>query len=668
MIPKLKGNVEALKRLPLPANCIYTDIETDGLLYDDVTQIHAICFTMPDGTQLSYSTLAGDDTIDQAINFLKAAVVTGRWTPVFHNGAGYDLNILYKFYPSLKDILTVENTVDTMLLSCILQPDRSSGHSLDAWGEDLGIPKVQNYDWSTCTKHMVNRCLVDTDITRRVYETLYAQAYQYDLNVLWNSLTLESAVSMIHQNQVNYGVLYDLSAALEHYNTLGQEIIRLQDSIQQEAPWSCEIVGVAKKNQKDVRKSWADDAAKARLGYREVQPFKKDGNYTKVAENFWGDKVDQVKGSYVKIECTPLDIGNSAQVKEYLSTLGWKPTEWNYSFEGGRKVRKSPKLTEDSYASLPPGLGQDIALFRTYQHRQRSIMNIDEKTGETKGAVSKVREDGRIGAEAFTCGTPTARYRHAGTVCNIPRPSSVFGTEIRETFCVDPEHWMLGMDLSGIEARMLAHYLKDYPGSEDIIKAILNANKGSDFHSRNAKIWGVDRNTAKSGLYALLYGCYPKKLATTLGYDEAHGQKLFDDFWSFNEPIKLLMDDLEKSFAHNRGWVTGLDGRPLFIREKRKLLNTLLQNAATMIFKRWMIMADEYMGRVNVINGNDVQLHQLIAYHDELQVEYTGLAHSGAVHHAMKICELSLKAGEYYNVKVPTPAEAKIGKNWAMTH
>jgi len=157
-----------------------------------------------------------------------------------------------------------------------------------------------------------------------------------------------------------------------------------------------------------------------------------------------------------------------------------------------------------------------------------------------------------------------------------------------------------------------------------------------------------------------MYGCFPKKLASTLGYPESKGQELYDDFWRINEPIKLLVEDLEKSYRVNGGYVTGLDGRPLFIREKRKLLNTLLQNAATMVFKRWMVMADEYM--------KGKPLTQVIAYHDELQIEYGNKGKKQAEIHAKRLCKLALKAGEYYKVQVPTPAEYAIGKSWKDTH
>lgn len=641
-----------LEQLPDPEDCVYVDVETNAILLEDVKQIHALCIEAPTSSgSLRYSTLKGDKGIDSGVSMLKRLVDMG-YTPVFHNGAGYDIQVIHKFYPDSKQWLTVYNSIDSFLLSCMMEPDRDGGHSLDEWGEAVGIAKVQNEDWSVCTDHMVRRCIIDCSITRQVYEYLYTEA---DRHKVIKSLLLEQEVSAIHQRQMNHGVYYDMVKALTNKKIADDLIEELEKNILEGAPWKTVVTGIPLKYQDDIRSGDIEPVIQ--------KPFKKNGDYTANAIKFWGmEYIDKVQGSHVKIECTPLSLSNDADVKDFLLSLGWIPIDYNYKFEDGRKIRKSPKLTEDSYHSLPEGLGKNIANYRTYLHRSRSILNVKEDTSEIKGAVSQVRPDGRISAEALTLGTPTARYRHMKAVCNIPRPSSLFGKEIRETFAVPEDHLMIGIDLSGIESRMLAHYLEGYPGSEEIIETILATDKGLDFHSRNAKLWGVTRDIAKNGLYALMYGCYPKKLATTLGYDESLGEKLFNDFWKINGPIKLLVEDLEYAYKMNKGYIKGLDGRPLFVREKRKLLNTLLQNAATMVFKKWMTLCDQ-----SVIHKK-YKVHQIIAYHDELQFEFYGKVLADAEEIAEEFCRLAIEAGEYFGVKVETPADAKIGWSWADCH
>jgi hypothetical protein len=82
--------------------------------------------------------------------------------------------------------------------------------------------------------------------------------------------------------------------------------------------------------------------------------------------------------------------------------------------------------------------------------------------------------------------------------CNVPRPSSVFGKEIRDLFRVARGRWMLGVDLSGIEARIWAHGAYQFPGGPEFAELITVG----DFHSSNAGLWNCSRENAKAELYA----------------------------------------------------------------------------------------------------------------------------------------------------------------------
>ena len=89
-----------------------------------------------------------------------------------------------------------------------------------------------------------------------------------------------------------------------------------------------------------------------------------------------------------------------------------------------------------------------------------------------------------------------------------------------------------------------------------------------------------------------MYGAGAKKLARILGRRESQGNKIKQDFYKAHPAIKELIDDLEAAYKQ-RGHLIALDGRPLYIRGTNKLLNTILQNAAAIIFKLWMIECDE---------------------------------------------------------------------------
>lgn len=638
------------------------DVETDGLLLT-VSKVHCIsahdssvCIPIhysPEGLKAGLQHIGNADKI------------------IGHNICSFDIPAVKKVYPSwvLKGAME-----DTLLLSCMLYPDDGI-LSLEDWAKRLSLEtrgsegalslqKVQHEDWSTYTPEMKTRCDTDVEINRHVWEKLKKHP-QYPLMIRrfnglpLSPLELEQQVALIHAQQVQTGVRFNVAGAVALAQQLDGEIDKLRHSIVQLAPRKIFLDGIAKGKQEEVKKGRTKAVQRGEL-VPCIMPFKKDGSYTQNTLKYFGTSVEKVKGPYTKIEVKELNPDSDDEVKELLLSLGWQPTEWNSvkdKVTGEFRVT-SPKLTEDSYDTLPDGLGKMVAEFNTLSHRRSSLLNKDG----TKGSIIafKERGDGRVSAEAFTCGTNTSRYRHQGTVCNIPRPTSRYGREIRSLFYVNDSSWQVGVDLSGIEARMLCHYLLrgNYKKARETADLILSG----DFHDVNAKMWGVSRDKAKSGLYCLMYGGGAKKLARTLGKPEKEGAKLKDAFFKEHPGIKQLMDDLEKAYKA-RGYLIGLDGRPLYIRANNKLLNTVLQNAAAIVFKYWMLACYEVKAK-NSWN----YISQTIAYHDELQFEsfneYKNSAEAWG-----KVCEeKALEVGKLLGILVPIEAKAKIGRDWAQCH
>ncbi len=188
-----------------------------------------------------------------------------------------------------------------------------------------------------------------------------------------------------------------------------------------------------------------------------------------------------IGGSFSKVEFLKINLNSSQQVKEWLLSIGWQPTTWNYNKE--TKEKTSPKLTEDSFISLPPGIGQDYARYNVLKHRRNSILSF--KDPENKGYLGLMRPDGRIEADGITCGTPTARYTHKKVV-NVPAGDAIYGEEMRKCFCVKPPYRMLGADLAAIEACVMAHYTTPYDNGK-IARDLLVEKGKPDWHTKNAK-------------------------------------------------------------------------------------------------------------------------------------------------------------------------------------
>lgn len=630
------------------------DIEADGLLLD-VTKLHCISvYNVDTGEAARYHWWDIEDGLDR---LSKADLLIG------HNICTYDIPAIRKLHPTWS---YGGELIDTLLLGCILYPE-DGVLSLEDWTAKLhmSVEKVQNEDWTTYTPLMGERCDKDVKINYKVYQHLSSHS-EYPL-VKGVPLDTEQKVALIHAAQTLRGVTFDAHKAIFLIKELDTRLAVLREAIIAEAPKVVLLPGVAKCRQESERKK-----RKSFVDRNEIPPgtckcFKADGTYNQATKKYFGNDYRKVKGPYTKITIKSMNPDSSEEVKELLLSLGWKPTEWNSVKDKvtGEFRITSPKLTEDSYDSLPPGFGKTVAEYKMMSHRRNFLLN---KTDNSKGALAAAaqRGDGRVTADAFTCGTPTSRYRHSGTVCNIPRPSTPYGPQLRSLFMAAEGFLQVGVDLSGIEARMLAHYLLAgrYNDCEKTAKLILSG----DFHTVNAEMWGVSRDTAKSVLYALMYGAGAKKLAQTAGKPESMGAKLKRDFYKKHPGIAQLIRDLESAYEV-RGWIKGLDGRPLYIRSKMKLLNTLLQNAAAVVFKNWMIKLEKFRGMCGIFDN----VHQLIAYHDELQFEVgqssKGTAKEEVAKEWAKTCEdMSVETGEDLGIKVKIEAEAKIGENWRDCH
>ena len=212
---------------------------------------------------------------------------------------------------------------------------------------------------------------------------------------------------------------------------------------------------------------------------------------------------------------------------------------------------------------------------------------------------------------------------------------------------------MLGSDLSQIEARVMGHYLFPYDDGA-FIQELLEG----DIHQSLADSLGIDRNLAKSVRYASMYGCSGTKLAKILGVPSKEGVRLQAEFWNSNKPLDRLRKEITMAF-NKRGFIKGLDGRKLMIRSEHALLNSLLQAAATVVFKTGLCMIN------NTLRWKGLWYKQLIAYHDEVQLEVRKEDADAVGKIVLSSWE---QAGERWGMRVPIVGEIKTGNSWAETH
>ena len=302
------------------------------------------------------------------------------------------------------------------------------------------------------------------------------------------------------------------------------------------------------------------------------------------------------------------------------------------------RIRTSPSIKVGVERELCPNLiklGDKVAFakyfadYLTYRNRKSAIaggdiedMDFDEDVPNT-GYLSMYREvDGRIPTPAIEIGAISNRYRHIGVV-NIPRVTSLFGEEMRRLFGCGEGFVQLGFDYASLENRVQGHYVFPYEGGEELAKSLV-AEKPYDSHTLNAQKMGIDRGSAKSVGYGILYGCNYKKLMEMLGVDDKRALEIYNSFWDAVPALKAFKEDLEKQWEmNNKEFIYSIDGRKILTRSKHSLLNFLFQSSGVIIAKyatifimkdleRQGLCIDPFVGRPDVKN--------IVDYHDENQL------------------------------------------------
>ena len=283
---------------------------------------------------------------------------------------------------------------------------------------------------------------------------------------------------------------------------------------------------------------------------------------------------------------------------------------------------------------------------------------------ELKKALGMISEG--VNAWLKLC-TTSSRIHHSCSVatntfrCSHRKPNLAqvpADEKFRKLFKASPGMVMCGADLSGIELRILSHYLAKYDDGR-YADILING----DIHQVNADKIGITRRDVKTVTYAFLYGAGDAKIGLSVDKQlqpdkaRAKGKEVRAAFIEAIDGLSELLQAVKK--RSSSGTIMAVDGRKIYVDSTHKALNYLLQCSAGVIAKRWLLIAD------NTLKEADLSTHQLAFIHDELQyecepkdiddVKFT-LEHS------------AVRAGEYYNLRIPIAAEAKSGSNWSEVH
>ena len=235
------------------------DVETDGL---DATKIW--CAVTKDIDTNEVNTWKEATGLRQYIN--EQDLLIG------HNIIGFDLPVLNRLW----NLNTESNPLrDTLIMSRLLNPVLEKGHSLDSWGERLGLKKGDFNDFGGgLSEDMVAYCIQDVEISHSLFTHLDAGLLDWG-----KSVDLEHEVAVVVKKQEQNGFKLDVPKCMVMLADWQQTLMDIEEELQQV-----------------------------------FQP---------ITTQRFSDKT----GKQLKDKVEVFNPGSRKQIAERLMSLGWKPTK-----------------------------------------------------------------------------------------------------------------------------------------------------------------------------------------------------------------------------------------------------------------------------------------------------------------------------------------------------
>jgi DNA polymerase I-like protein with 3'-5' exonuclease and polymerase domains len=500
--------------------------------------------------------------------------------------------------------IPAKKAIDTLILSRLYNPNLENGHSLAAWGERTGQKKTDYAQAYVDKTELLASYRWDKPDLELLYEyckddVAALVATYHMLNKMLEkdkfseqSIKLEHDVAIIVQKQKEHGFRLDIKKAQGLLAMLQGKMVDIENTMQLVFP---PYVETGRKNKKT--------------------------------------------GAPLKDIVTPFNPGSRQQIAERLEKLGVKFT---------KKTEKGSIIVDETVLAsiaLP-----EAKLLSEYLMLQKRVAQIGSW-------LEEVKETGRVHGSVITNGAVTGRMTHSSpNMAQIPNKGSPYGEDCRELWIVDEGNVLVGADASGLELRMLAHYMKDSAYIKTVCEG--SSKDGTDVHTQNQKAAGLStRDEAKTFIYAFLYGAGAEKIGKVVGGDARTGQKLIESFLSNTPALKSLRNNVSKYAS--KGFVPGLDGRKIWVRSEHSAVNSLLQGAGAVVMKQALVLLDEELRKNKIWYGFCANVH------DEWQIETK--EKDGELVGKLAVQSIE-KAGTLLGLRCPVSGEFNIGKTWRDTH
>lgn len=638
---------------------VICDIETERLIAP--TRVHLICCY--DVETKEYHTFRDPDKDPSA--FLSFAAGVDRW--VFHNGLGFDVGHINRLVGSC---VLHSAVLDTLVLSRLLNYRIDGGHSLEAWGERLGFPKIQFNDYSRLTDEMVTYCLRDVEITLKLYNTFL----KYIESDEWKeAIHIEHQCAIYCEEMHRNGFAFDIDACKSLHSDILSQLKELDNEIKRAFPPRSKLV-------REITPSLTKHGTLHRKDFKWLGSGLQDGLVVDLTPFGAGN-------SFSLIEFEEFNPGSVKQIVERLNEAGWKPTERTKGhIEALKTYKRAPRnnraklkarldeyavygwtVSEENLATLPSDAPEPARKLT-----KRLLLDRRRSTLEEWIQAYERTNDGRIHGRFSSIGSWTHRLSHSEpNQANIVRilldksdapvlgyPGG-YGFEFRSMWKAGPGKCLVDVDAEGIQLRILAHYMQDERFTEALVRG--SSKDGTDVHSLNKLALGTlcrDRSVAKTFIYSWLLGAGPGKTASILSCSLSDAKGARESFLDYYPGLRELRERVIPRDAA-RGYFVGIDGRKVKCNSEHLMLSGYLQNGEAVLMKKALDIW------YNDCVREELPFKLVDFVHDEFVVE---CERDLAKYIMSYMVESIRQAGEYFNLSCPHQGNGHIGYTWAEVH
>jgi len=546
------------------------DVEADGL---KPTKLHCLAVS---GEKIDVKATSNYDNMRKF--FLEADVLVG------HNIYRFDIPVVER----ILGIKIKAKIVDTLALSWYLEPEMVR-HGLAEWGEIFGVPKPKVDNWHNLPlKEYIHRCTEDVKINTNLWNRFWKH-----LMKLYGS---EEAVWKF----IDY-LMYKMDCAREQERSGWKlDVARCAEAVHKLTEEKGEKIRELKLAMPTVKKFTTKS--------RPPKPYKKDGTLS-VAGIKWFELLDErglAQGFTGSIEVLvgeeEANPGSSQQVKDWLYSLGWKPTTFKYNRDKDTgDVRKIPQVNSEF------GAGICDSVKRLYDNEPSlelldGLGVISHRISILNGFLSAVDDDGYIQAQIQGL-TNTLRFKHK-TAVNLPKVGKAYGDIIRGCLIAPDGYELCGSDMSSLEDRLKQHYI--FPHDPDYVNEMntpdfdphldlalnageLNAEQVRKYKSGEDKTIKPVRDIYKTGNYALQYKCGIARLAIALGSTVAKATLVYNAYWKRNWAIEKVAKEQKTKTIDGQMWLLNpINGFWYSLRFEKDIFSTLVQGSASYVFDLWV--------------------------------------------------------------------------------